>query len=80
MPMQELNLKIKTIPNDSIDGKIVVKSSDCGIVNVVGQKLLAKNKGEATITVSNATNRITKVFKVIVGKPKKGFFQKLFGK
>ena len=80
IPMQELNLKIKTTPNDSIDGKIVVKSSDCGIVNVVGQKLLAKNKGEATITVSNATNRITKVFKVIVGKPKKGFFQKLFGK
>ena len=80
MPVQELNLKIKTIPNDSIDGKIVVKSSDCGIVNVVGQKLLAKNKGEATITVSNATNRITKVFKVIVGKPKKGFFQKLFRK
>lgn len=80
IPMQELNLKIKTIPNDSIDGKIVVKSSDCGIVNVIGQRLLAKNKGEATITVSNATKRISKVFKVIVGKPKKGFFQKLFGK
>lgn len=80
MPMQELNLEVKTIPNNSIDGKITIKSSDSGIVNIVGQKLLAKNKGEVTITVSNANGRITKIFKVIVGKPKKGIFQKLFGK
>lgn len=80
IPMQELNLKIKTIPNDSIDGKIVVKSSDCGVVNVVGEKLLAKDKGEAVITVSNVTNRINKAFKVIVEKPKAGFFQRLSGK
>lgn len=80
MPMEELDLRIKIIPNDSIDGKIIVNSSDYEIVNVVGCKLLAKNKGEATITVSNETKRIVKVFKVIVGKPKKGFFQKLFGK
>lgn len=80
IPMQELDLKIKAIPNDSIDGKITVKSSDCSIVNIVGQKLLAKNKGEAIVTVANVNSRITKVFKIIVGKPKKGLFRQLFGK
>lgn len=79
-PMQEMDLSIKLIPNNSIDKKITVKSSDCGIVNVVGQKLLAKNKGEAIITIANINNRVTKEFRVIVEKPRKGFFQKIFKK
>ncbi len=80
LPLEEKALKIKSIPNNAIDGKIIVKSSNTNIVNVVGQKLFAKTKGEATITVSNANKRISKSFIVIVGKPKRGFFQKIFRK
>lgn len=79
-PMQEELLSLKTIPQNSIDGKLVVESSDYNIVNVVGHKLIAKQKGEATIKVCNSSNRKSISFTVIVGKPKRGFFQKIFGK
>lgn len=79
-PMEEMDLSLKLIPNNSIDRKITIKSSNCEIVNVVGQKLLAKNKGEAIITIANNNNQITKEIRVIVEKHKKGFLKKIFGK
>lgn len=79
IPMQEELLSLNVVPQNSIDGKILVESSDYNIVNVVGNKLIAKQKGEVTITVRNSSNRKSLSFTVIVGKPKRGFFQKIFG-
>lgn len=81
LPMQEEALSLKTVPNNSIDGKLTVETSDYNVVNVVGQKLIAKTRGEATITIRNSNKRLTTSFTVIVGKPpKRTIFQKLFGK
>lgn len=81
LPMQEEILSLKAIPNNSIDGKLTVETSDYNVVNVVGQKLIAKTKGQATITIRNSNKRLTTSFTVIVGKPpKRTIFQKLFGK
>lgn len=79
-PLQEMEMGIKCIPSDCIDGKLTVISSENNIVNVVNQTLYAKNKGEAIITVYNSSGRISRTLQVIVHKAKKksGFFSSLF--
>ena len=80
LPLQEETLLLKTIPDNSIDGQITVDTSDYNVVNVVGHKLIDKNKVNAIITIYNKNKRFTKSFTVIVGKPKKqNIFHKLFG-
>lgn len=82
-PLQELTVSAERIPNDCIDGKITISSSNCDVVNVANSTLYAKNGGEATITIKNSSARISRSFNVVVSKPqqqkkKSGFFSKLF--
>lgn len=78
--MQEVLLKVKCNPQNSIDGNLKIISSDLSIVNVVGNKLIAKNKGCATITIVNSSERVKKQFKVNVVREKNNLLKKLFGK
>lgn len=78
-PMQEYELLIDKVPNDSIDAQTTVSSSDCNIANVIGNRIIAKNSGTATITISNSTKRKTVSFSVSVSKKKVGFLKSLFG-
>lgn len=82
-PLQELNVGIERIPNDCIDGEVNISSSNYDIVNVANSTLYAKNAGEATITVTNSSARISRSFNVVVFKTKQqekkaGFFGRLF--
>lgn len=81
-PLQEMKLSLELIPQDCIDGQVTIESSNSDVVNVVNQILYAKNKGEATITISNSTGRISRSFNAIVtkkhAKKKQGFFSMLF--
>ena len=78
-PMQEYNLVIEKEPVDSIDSQITVSSSDYNVANVIGNKIIAKNIGTATITVLNSTKRKSLNFSVMVVKKKGGFLKKYFG-
>lgn len=78
-PMQEYELLIDKVPSDSIDAQTTVSSSDCNIANVIGNRIIAKNLGTATITISNSTKRKTISFSVSVSGKKVGFFKSLFG-
>lgn len=83
VPLQELNVGIERIPNDCIDGEVNISSSNYDIVNVANSTLYAKNAGEATITVTNSSARISRSFNVVVFKTqhqekKSGFFSRLF--
>lgn len=82
LPLQEITISIKCIPNDCIDDAITLVSSDTNIVNVVKNTLYAKNIGSATVTMKNNTSRIRRSFTVVVNKKepekKKGFFRSLF--
>lgn len=77
-PMQEYKLKIDVSPENSIDKNYTIISSDYNIVNIVGNKVLAKNTGTATIEVENISGRKKTVFTVKVSKKK--FWKKLFRK
>ncbi|MDO4301288.1 MAG: Ig-like domain-containing protein [Clostridia bacterium] len=79
-PMTEINLKIKTFPNNCIDDDLSIISSDYNVVNVVKTTLYAKTKGEATITVKNKTGSVSQCFKVVITKKKNSFFKNLFNK
>ena len=78
-PMQEFELLIDRFPNDSIDAQTTINSSDCNIANVIGNRIIAKNAGTATITISNSSKRKSISFSVNVSKKKVGFFKSLFG-
>lgn len=78
-PMQEYELQIKTYPVNSIDKKYSIISSDYNVVNVLGNKILAKKEGIATIDIINTSKRKRTSFIVKVSKPKRGFFKSLFG-
>lgn len=82
LPLQEMSVSIKCIPEDCIDGEIKLESSDSNIVNVVKKTLYAKNVGTTTITMKNNSARISRSFQVTVCKKqpekKKGFFRSLF--
>lgn len=82
-PMQEMNLSYRIIPDDCIDKKLIITSSDNDIVNVVNGKLFAKNKGNVQINIRNETGRINRTFNVVVerrikAEKKSGFFNRLF--
>lgn len=74
-PMEEQILKVKTVPEDCIDGKLRISSSDSDIVNYVNGKLIAKNKGLAEITITNQSKSKSKVIRVKV-KKKLGLFKR----
>ena len=76
--MEEIELKVKCIPENSIDSKLIFESSDKNIVNIVGNKLIGKSKGNAEITIHNVTDSVRKVISVKVVKNKNGLFYKLF--
>lgn len=78
-PMQEYELQVKTYPSNSIDKKYIIKSSDYNVVNVIGNKIIAKKIGIATIEISNISKRKKISFNVKVAKPKMKFLKNLFG-
>lgn len=82
-PMQEIRIEYQFEPRDCIDQKLLMKSSDYDVVNVVNETLYAKKTGYAQVTIRNESGRISRTLEVSVvedEKPKKkvGFFQKLF--
>ena len=82
-PMQEIKLIYEYEPQDCIDSKLYISSSNCDIVNVANETLYAKMPGQTEITLRNESGRISRVLTVSVEdtiKPKKkvGFFQRLF--
>lgn len=66
--MEEQNIVLKTIPNDCIDSELTISSSNYDVVNCVNGKLIAKNKGDVDITISNRTKTMNKVIHVKVKK------------
>ena len=81
--LQEVELTYQCVPDDCMDGDITIRSNNSDIVNVVKNVLYAKKCGETTIVITNSTNRISRVFNVVVSKAKRkknknGFFNKLF--
>lgn len=76
-PMQEYELEIKIYPQNSIDNKYSIISSDYNVANIVGNKIIAKKKGTATIEIINNSKRKKISFNVKVSK--KSFFKKLLG-
>lgn len=82
-PMQEYVLSYTCIPEDCIDRKLTITSTNNDVVNVVNETLYAKNKGNAQITIRNESGRISRTLDVVVGRhmqkeKKGGFFKKLF--
>lgn len=78
--MQEYELQVKTYPENSIDGEWFVTSSDYNVVNIVGNKILAKNTGIANVSVTNVSKRKSVSFTVKVYKKKKKFIERFLGK
>jgi hypothetical protein len=81
--LQELPLTVECIPCDCVDGEIIMISSNYDVVNIANNTLLAKNVGNATITIKNHSGRISRSFNVVVTKKqqqkkKSGFFKSLF--
>ena len=81
--MQEILLDIFCVPQDCIDYKLLLSTSDSDIVNIVNHTLYAKNKGRAVITVKNSSGKVSRCFTVEVStktlqKKKTGFFKSLF--
>lgn len=81
--MQEILLDVFCIPQDCIDDKLLLSTSDSDIVNVVNHTLFAKNRGRAIITVRNSSGKVSRCFTVEVSaktlrKKKTGFFKLLF--
>lgn len=81
--MQEIFLDILCIPQDCIDYKLLLSTSDSDIVNVVNHTLYAKNRGRAIITVKNSSGKVSSCFTVEVStkalqNKKTGFFKLLF--
>ena len=79
-PMQEYELKINIYPENSIDRKYTIISSDYNIANIVGNKIFAKNAGTATIEIENISRRKKSEFVVKVSKSKMKFLNKIFRK
>lgn len=78
--MQEYELQVKTYPENSIDGEWFVTSSEYNVVNIVGNKILAKNTGIANVSVTNVSKRKSVSFTVKVYKKKKKFIERFLGK
>ena len=77
-PMQEYEVEIKIYPENSIDRDCTMTSSDYNIANIIGNKVVAKNIGTATIEIVNVTGRKKATFTVNVYKS--DFIRRLFRK
>ena len=82
-PMQEYALPYTCIPEECIDRKLTILSSNNNVVNVVKETLYAKNKGSAKITIKNESGSISRTLDVVVDRhaskeKKDSFFRKLF--
>ena len=71
-------MEYELIPKESFDDKIKIKSSNMSVVNIINQRLMAKSKGTAEITIENNSGRICKKFTVQVQKNKVGIFKRIF--
>ena len=78
--MQEYELKIERYPENSIDSSYKIVSSDFNIENIIGNKIMAKNPGAATIEIVNSSGRKRISFTVKVSKTKMKIFRSLFKK
>lgn len=78
-PMEEIDLCLQKKPSDVVDGDLFVSSSDSDIVNCIGNKLVAKNTGNAQIIIYNRSQSVVKTFSVAVVPSVRtsGFLQKL---
>ena len=76
--MQEYEVRVEVYPENSIDRAYIMTSSDYNIANIIGNKVVAKNIGTATIEITNVTRRKKTTFTVKVQKS--GFIRKLFGR
>ena len=79
-PLQEIPLNIQLIPEGCIDDELEFNSSNYDIVNIVNGILIAKNKGNAIVTVSNKTKRKSISIPIVVKKKKNSFLKSLFSK
>ena len=90
-PFQKITLGIRQIPEDCVDSKYEITSSDYDVVNVVKDTLYAKSGGQAEITVHNVSGKIRTSFWVMIRndsvteknipeKRKFSFFRWLLGK
>lgn len=77
-PMQEYEVNVAVYPENSIDRGYIMTSSDYNIANIIGNKVVAKNTGTATIEVVNVTRRKKTAFTVKVQKS--SLIRKLFGR
>lgn len=77
-PMQEYEVNVEVYPENSIDSDYIMTSSDYNIANIIGNKVVAKNTGTATIEVVNVTRRKKTAFTVKVQKS--SLIRKLFGR
>lgn len=82
-PMEEKRLHLCCVPENCLDGEIKIMSSDYDVVNVIGNVLYAKNKGSASLTISNSSGRVRRVIGVEIRaneQKKGGFIESLFHK
>lgn len=79
-PLQEIPLQLQFIPENSIDTEVKIHTSNYDIVNIVGGKLIAKKKGNATITITNVNKRKAVSFKVSVSSRQTSVLKTLFKK
>ena len=77
-PMQEYDVNVEVCPENSIDRAYMMTSSDYNVANIVGNKVVAKNTGTATIEITNVTRRKKTTF--IVKVQKSSLIRKLFGR
>lgn len=70
-PMEETELFLTKVPEDSIDGDLYIYSSDNDIVNHVGSKLIGKAPGNATVQIYNSSKTVIKTLEVSVVSSKK---------
>ena len=67
-PFEEVPLTIRCVPENAIDNKIVISTSNTDVVNVVGNRLIAKKRGVSTITIMNDTHTCELVIRIKVVK------------
>ncbi len=64
----ELELKPKLIPSDADDQNLIWQSDNPSIVTVKDGHIKGIKSGNATITVTNSSNEVTKKIKIVVNK------------
>lgn len=79
-PMQEIRIEYQFEPRDCIDQKLLMKSSDYDVVNVVNETLYAKKTGYAQVTIRNKSGRISRTLEVSVVEDEKPKRRSAFSK